>query len=124
MNLKKYIWKIKLLTSGKGIYPYGLCNEAHIMKKIKEFPKIDDFFNDLSNTSCSLENYNFGFDVYKEFKCKKLYEYTILYNHSDTLLLAEIMTVYRKFIQDHFKRDVNHFLQIPSLAFILMRKFG
>ena len=94
------------------------------MKEIKEFPKIEDFLNDLSNTSCSLEDYNFGFDVYKEFKCKNLYEYTILYNHSDTLLLAEIMTVYRKIIQDHFYMDVNHFLGIPSLAFNLMLKLG
>ena len=79
------------------------------MKTTKEFQKIEDFFNDLSNTSCSLEDYNCGFNVYNEFKCKNLYEYTILYNHSDTLLLAEIMTVYRKIIQDHFKMDVNHF---------------
>ena len=116
--------KIKLLTSGKGIYPYSLCNEAHIMKKMKEFPKIEDFFNDLYNTSCTLEDYNFGLNVYKEFKCKNLYEYTMLYNHSDTLLLAEIMTVYRKIIQDHFEMDVNHFLGIPSLAFNLMLKLS
>ena len=29
---EKIYGKIKLLTSGKGIYPCGLCNEAHIMK--------------------------------------------------------------------------------------------
>ena len=94
------------------------------MKKMKEFPKIEDFFNDLYNTSCTLEDYNFGLNVYKEFKCKNLYEYTMLYNHSDTLLLAEIMTVYRKIIQDHFEMDVNHFLGIPSLAFNLMLKLS
>ena len=62
----------------KEFHSYAVCNDAPIMKKIKDCPKIEDFFNDLSNISCSLEDYNFGFDVYKEFKCKNLYEYTIL----------------------------------------------
>ena len=116
--------KIKLLTGGKGIYPYTLCNDAHIMKKLKKFPKINMFFNDLSNTPCTLKDYNFAKNVYNTFNCKNLYEYTILYNHCDTLLLAEIMLVYRKIIQDNFKIDCNHFLGIPALAFNLMLKIS
>jgi len=116
--------KIKLLTQGKGIYPYSLCNDSRTMKKINAFPPIENFFNDMSNTSCTEEDYNFGLNVYKSFKCKNLYEYTILYNHTDTLLLAEIMMVYRKVIQENFEIDVNHFLGIPSLAFNLMLKIS
>ena len=52
---------MKLLTNGKGIYPYSLCNDAHIMKKIVKFPPIEEFFNDLTNTPCPIEDYNFGF---------------------------------------------------------------
>ena len=85
--------KLKLLTNGKGIYPYSLCNDAHIMKKIVKFPPIEDFFNHLTNTACPTEDYNFAFKVYNTFNCKNLYEYTLLYNHTDTLLLAEIMMV-------------------------------
>ena len=82
------------------------------------------FFNDLTNSPCSEEDYKFALKIYKTFNCKNLYEYTILYNHCDTLLLAEIMTSYRKIIQDHFDIDVNHFLGIPSLAFTLMLKIS
>ena len=116
--------KIKLLTGGKGIYPYSLCNDAHIMKKIVTFPPIEKFFNDLTNTPCSLEDYHFAMNVYKSFNCKNLYEYTILYNHTDTLILAEIMMVYRKVIQDHFQMDINHFLGIPGLSFNIMLKIS
>ena len=45
---------------------------------------------------------------------EKLYEYTILYNHTDTLLLAEIMMVYKKVIQDNCQMDINYFLGIPG----------
>ena len=116
--------KLKLLTNGKGIYPYSLCNDAHIMKKIVNFPPIEDFFNNLTNTSCPIEDYNFAFKVYNTFNCKNLYEYTLLYNHTDTLLLAEIMMVYRKVIQDHFQMDINHFLGIPGLSFNIMLKIS
>ena len=50
---------LKLLTQGKGIFPYGLCSNSSKMKKIKKFPKIDAFFNDLTNTSCTINDYNF-----------------------------------------------------------------
>jgi len=116
--------KIKLLTGGKGIYPYSLCNDADIMKKMTNFPPIEKFFNDLTNTSCTLEDYKFAVNVYKSFNCKNLYEYTILYNHTDTLILAEIMMVYRKVIQDHFQMDIHHFLGIPGLSFNIMLKIS
>ena len=120
-NIKR---KIKLLTGGKGIYPYSLCNDADIMKQMTNFPPIEKFFNDLTNTSCTLEDYKFAVNVYKSFNCKNLYEYTILYNHTDTLILAEIMTVYRKVIQDHFQMDIHHFLGIPGLSFNIMLKIS
>ena len=116
--------KIKLLTGGKGIYPYSFCNDAHIMKKIVAFPPIEKIFNDLTNTPCSLEDYHFAMNVYKSLNCKNLYEYTILYNHTDTLIIAEIMMVYRKVIRDHFHMDINHFLGIPGLSFNIMLKIS
>ena len=125
MNQKKISkLKIKLLAGGKGIYPYSLCNDANIMKKIETFPPIENFFNDLTNTSCTLEDYQFAVDVYNSFNCKNLYEYTILYNHTDTLILAEIMMVYRKVIQDNFQMDIHHFLGVPGLSFNIMLKIS
>ena len=61
-------------------------------------------------------------NVYRSFNCKNLYEYTILYNLTDALILAEIMMVYRKIIQEHFQMDINHFLGIPGLSFNIMLK--
>ena len=46
------------------------------MKKIVTFPPIGKFFNELTNTSCTPKDYQFGIDVYKSFNCKNLYEYT------------------------------------------------
>ena len=78
----------------------------------------------MTNISCTLEDYKFAVNVYESFKCKNLYEFTILYTHTDTLILAEIMMVYRKVIQDNFQIDINHFLGIPGLSFNIMLKIS
>merc|ERR1712018_252370 len=105
-------------------FPYSLCDDAELMKKIVSFPPIESFFNDLTNISCSLNDYNFAINVNDSFNCKNLYEYTMLYNHTDTLILAEIMMVYRKIIQENFHMDINHFLGIPGLSFNIMLKIS
>ena len=106
-----------MLTCGEGLYPYSLCNDAKVMKKILVFPEIEHFFNDLTNSSCSSDDYNFALNVYRSFNYKNLYEYTILYNHTDTLILAEIMMVYRKVIQDHFQMTHKRFSRDPWVIF-------
>ena len=114
--------KLKLLTNGKGAYPYSLCNDAHIMKKIVEFPPMEDLFNDLTNISSATEDYNFALKVYNTFNCKNLYEYTLLSKYADTLIIAEIMMVYRKIIQAHSQMDINHCLGTPGLSITIVLK--
>ena len=62
---------------------------------------------------------------WEEFCCENLYDYIMLYNHSDTLLLSEIFLVYRNLIFTNFELDVNHFfLGIPSLSYNIMLKIS
>ena len=114
----------EMLCAGKGIFPYKLASNVKEMKKITEFPSIPFFFNDLKNEECSSSDYKFSRKVYKLFECKNLYEYCILYNTLDTILLSEIFLVYRNIIYTHFEIDVNHFLGIPGLAYKIMMKLS
>ena len=71
-------------------------------------PRTQSFTSDLARPPPptklkGVKDYEFGIDVYKKSNYKNLYEYTIIYNHTDTLLLAESMMVYRKVILDNFQ---------------------
>ena len=92
------------------------------MKNIVSLTPTNELFNDLTNPSCTPKDYQFGINVCKCFMCRNLCEYTILYNHTDTLLLPEILRVNRKVFQDNFQIGINHFLGIPGLSFNLMLK--
>ena len=88
--------KLKLMTNEKGMYRYQLFNDTFIMKRTIKFPLIENISNDSTNTSCPIEDYNFAIKGYNTFISKNLDECTLLYYNTDTLILAEIMMVYRK----------------------------
>ena len=114
--------KLKLITSGKGIYPYKMASRN--MKKVTKFPDKQEFFNHLTKTHCCKEDYNYARKVWQAFNIANLEEYTKLYNHCDVLLLAEAFFLYRKVILQSFKLDPPHFYGIPSLSFNIMLKFS
>ena len=105
-----------MLTCEKYLFPYLLCNDERWWK----YTSISwncTFFNGLTNSSCCVKDYQFAEIVYKRFNCPNLYKYTLLYNHTNTLLFTEIMMVYWKVVQNHFQMYINHFLGIPGLSF-------
>ena len=69
------------------------------------FPEMVNFFNGLTDIACSVKDYQFAEYVYKTFNCQNLYKFTVLFNHTGILLLAEIMMLYKRVIQDHFQMD-------------------
>ena len=120
ISKSEYNSKIKLLTSGKGVYPYYECSDGKKMKKVLNFPSIDKFYNDLTHSECSEKDYKFGKNVWKSFQCKNLYRYTQIYNHTDTLLLCEGYMEYRKFMISSFSIDPSFFMGVPSLSYTIM----
>ena len=62
----------------------------------KELPDIECFQSSLSNTKCSVNNYNYPKEVHKLFGCKKIKDYNNLYVKTDVFLLAEAYASYRK----------------------------
>ena len=116
--------KLKLLCSGKQVYPYQLCNTHYEMEKITEIPQRKCFYNNLLQKECSESEYEHAKTVWTDFSIKNLKEYTQLYNHCDVLLLAEAFFLYRKVIIQSFQLDPSHFYGIPSLSYSIMLKFS
>ena len=86
---------LKLLR--KGVQPYDYTDEDQENKlKEKELPDIEYFHSSLSNTKCSIDDYNYAKEVYKLFRCKKIKDYNNLYVKTDVLLLADSYASYRK----------------------------
>ena len=94
--------KLRLLCSGKGIYPYQLADTFLEMENIQNIPEQKYFYNHLQQKSCTDLEYLHARKVWSTFKVKNLKEYTMIYNHCDVLLLAEAFFLYRRVIIKSF----------------------
>lgn len=60
-----------------------------------KLPSRQDFFNNLTNTKCSKSDYKHAQEVWPNFGCQTLKDYTELYLKTDVLLLADIFENFR-----------------------------
>ena len=64
--------------------------------KEKELPDIKYFDSSLSNTKCSIDDYNYAKETYNYLECKNIKDCNDLYVKTDVLLLADVFGSYRK----------------------------
>lgn len=90
------------------------------LKEEKELPPIESFFNSLSDSHISPEDYEHAQQVFETFECSNVMEYYRLYMKLDVALLAEVFFAFRDAMRKHFKLDPCHFLSLPSYGFNCM----
>ena len=101
----------------KSIYPYEWVRSVDQLVATQEFPPKDAFFSKLANKTVSDEDYAHGKNVYKQFNCNNMLEYTELYCKLDTLLLAEIVLTFRQLMKEKFCLWIENYISIPQLAY-------
>ena len=106
--------KARLLTR-KGVYPYDYISS---WRKFREpaLPPKPKFYNKLTRTHISGEDYKYARLVFKKFGLSNLGDYHDLYLLTDTLLLACVFEEFRVMAMEHFKLDPAHYFSLPGLA--------
>ena len=82
----------------------------------KRIPDIEYFQSSLSNTKCSVNNYNYAKEVYKSFGCKKIKHYNNLYVKTDVFLSADAYASYRKNSYISFGLDPIYCISAPGFS--------
>jgi len=100
----------------KGIYPYSFATSIDKLKNQRTLPDKKEFFNILSNSNISDEEYLQAQEVYKMFNCSNMMDYTILYLETDTYLLSEVVNQLRDSIYDQYGLDLAHYISLPQLT--------
>ncbi|XP_037805798.1 uncharacterized protein LOC119599925 [Lucilia sericata] len=105
----------------KGVFPYTYLNSV---EKLQEpcLPTIDEFFNKLTESECSIEDYAHAQKVWNTFECKTLEDYLMLYLRSDVLLLADVFENFRLVCKNIYNLDPCHYYTAPGLSWDAMLK--
>ena len=120
--VKQRIWSpsneeqgVKLLLR-KGVYPYRYCSSIEVLFQTTELPAKEHFFHDIGGFDISDEDYEHAKAVWHHFKCCHMIDYTLLYNMSDTYLLAEAIVDLRDKLFDEFEVDIVNYLSLPMVT--------
>ena len=98
----------------KGFLPYEYINETTI--KATNFPEKGKFFNSLTSSTITDEEYKHAKNLFITAKCTNLQDYIELYLLTDVLLLGEIFLYFRNSEFSEQGLDACAMTTLPSLA--------
>jgi hypothetical protein len=112
----------KKLLLRKQVYPYDFATSLTKLRETKVFPKKHLFFNKLTDSNISDEDYFHGKKVFKTFNCENMLDYTLLYVRLDVILLCEVFMEFREIMHKKLGLDPCRFKTLPSFAYQCMLK--
>lgn len=125
-SISKSVWndlseeQFELITK-KGVYPYDYMNSMKKLKKTK-LPSIEKFYNQLTDSNITEQEYQFAQNVWKEFNVKNMQQYTNIYLKADVLILADIFENFRSQCLQIYGLDPAHYVTTPSYSWDAMLK--
>lgn len=125
-GITKKVWselddeKFELITE-KGKYPYDYMDS---LAKFTEtsLPSIENFYNRLTDSNISQNDYDFAKKIWKEFKIQNMQEYTDIYLKVDVLILADVFENFRTQCIQIYKLDPAHYFTTPGYSWDAMLK--
>ncbi len=109
------------LLKRKGVFPYDYMTDFSKLSKTSLPPK-EAFYSQLNESGISDKDHDHAKKVWKAFGCETMKDYHDLYLKTDVLLLADVMTEFRKTCKKTYGLDALHYYTSPGLAWDAMLK--
>ena len=110
------------LLKRKGVFPYDYMTDFSKLGATSLPPK-EAFYNQLYDKSIVDEDYAHTKNVWETFGCETMRDYHDLYLKTDVLLLADVMTEFRRVCKKVYGLDALHYYTSPGLAWDAMLKY-
>ena len=110
------------LLKRKGVFPYEYMTDFSRLGATCLPPK-EAFYSQLSDSHITDSDYAHAQNVWETFGCKSMKDYHDLYLKTDVLLLADVMTEFRKTCKKAYGLEALHYYTSPGLAWDAMLKY-
>ncbi len=110
------------LLKRKGVFPYEYMTDFSKLSDTCLPPK-EVFHSQLTDSHISDSDYAHAQNVWETFGCKSMRDYHDLYLKTDVLLLADVMTEFRRTCKKAYGLDALHHYTSPALAWSAMLKY-
>ncbi|XP_071056904.1 uncharacterized protein [Onthophagus taurus] len=109
------------LMSQKGVFPYSFVDSFEKLEYSK-LPDHTQFYDILSSSNISKEQYSRAQTVWNKFKCTTLGEYSDLYLTSDVLMLTDVFENFRTISLENYNLDPCHYYTAPGFGWDALLK--
>ncbi len=86
-------------------------------------PPKEAFYSQLTDSHITDKDYDHAKKVWSTFNCETMRDYHDLYLKTDVLLLADVMTEFRKTCKKAYELEALHYYTSPGLAWDAMLKY-
>lgn len=100
-----------------GVFPYDFAESIGKLEECDHIPSKASFYNRLTDSHISDEDYKHAKMVFSEFGCENMLDYMSLYMETDTYLLADVFINFRSTMIEKFELDPAHYISLPSYGF-------
>lgn len=106
--------KVELMLR-KGVFCYDFLDSFNKFKRA-ELPEKSKFFNSLTQSHISQDDYQHAKNVFSQFNCKNIGDFHDTYVMGDVLQLACVFENFRTWFLTNFRVDVVHYFSLPGAA--------
>lgn len=114
--LKRFFPESHELLKGKQVFPYEFLTSFDALRETS-LPSQQSFFNSLTKTSTSDDDYQHAKQVWNSTNCTTMTDYVRIYLWTDVLLLAEVFENFRTTSLKQYSLDPLHYISMPHFAF-------
>ncbi len=107
------------LLKRKGVFPYEYMTDFSKLSETS-LPSKEAFYSQLNEPGISDKDYDHAKKVWSTFNCETMRDYHDLYLKTDVLLLADVMTEFRKTCKKTYGLEALHYYTSPGLAWDAM----
>ena len=101
------------LLKRKGVFPYDYMTDFSKLSETS-LPSKEAFYSQLNESGISDKDYDHAKKVWSTFNCKTMRDYHDLYLKTDVLLLADVMTEFRKTCKKTYGLEALHYYTPPD----------
>lgn len=109
------------LMRRKGVFPYSYVTDFSKLSDTS-LPRKCDFYDNLTDSDISDEDYERAKLVWDTFKCQTLGDYSDVYLKSDVLILSDVFENFRNMCLQTYKLDAAQYYTAPGLSWDAMLK--
>ena len=103
------------IARSKGVFPYCYLSGPDKLDETS-LPPIEDFYDELTQTSCTAERYRKAQEAWQRLKCTTFRDYMLNYLRLDVYQLADVFETFRRLTLDQDGLDPVYYLTLPGLS--------